>query len=438
MLRPKFLILAVTILSFVACQNETSKDNIELEKEIRFTEIKRPYTTISPTIHSLLKAEKETFQAKIENLWLNVQKSGLPHIENDILDPDYKYITFLYKAENNHTEISFEVKGIYSDYRLGDMALRKLGNTNFHYRCYKVPADICFSYRFIIKNTLTGKVHKEIDKFNTDRIPTGEIHDYTFSVLDLKKEESNLNIKKHSISGSQIDTLKYTDKIVNKERNIYVYLPPGYDKNRQKAYPVIYLFDAFMYLNRIEVPNILDNLIAKNKAEPMIAVFFATYRSTRGVILPLNTDFKDEFITDFLPLIREQYNVSTEIDENIIGGMSYGGLAACYTAFYHPDIFGKVLSQSGSFWRDKELESIKSEWIRSDWLINKFINEEKKDIKIFLDWGLQENQVLGSNRRLVRVLGNKKYEYKYIEFNGWHDWSNSRKTFSKGLLYLLE
>jgi len=46
--------------------------------------------------------------------------------------------------------------------------------------------------------------------------------------------------------------------------------------------------------------------------------------------------------------------------------------------------------------------------------------------------------VLGSNRRMVRVLDKKGYDYKYTEFNGWHDWSNSRKTFSKGLLYLMK
>lgn len=438
MIKQKFLILFILILFFSACRNETSVNNTELEKKIRFAEINRPYTTISPIIKTLLKSDNKTLKTEIENLWVNAQKSGLPFIEDDTLDTDYKYIIFLYKADNKNIEISFEVQGIYSDYRFGDMTLHKLGNTPFHYRCYKVPVDICFSYRFIIKNTITGKEHKEIDKFNPDRIPTGEIEEYTFSVFELKKEVPNLNIKKHSNIGSRIDTLKYTDRVVNRERNIYVYLPPGYNKNRPQSYPVVYLFDAFMYLHRIEVPNILDNLIVENKIKPMIAVMFGTFRSTRGVILPLNSDFKDEFTTQFLPIIREKYNLSTKPDENIIGGMSYGGLCASYISYYNPDIFGKVLSQSGSFWRDKELEEIKGEWIRTDWLIEKFMTEEKRNIKIFLDWGLQENQVLGSNRRMVRVLEDKKYDYKYIEFNGWHDWSNSRKTFAKGLLYLLE
>ena len=39
---------------------------------------------------------------------------------------------------------------------------------------------------------------------------------------------------------------------------------------------------------------------------------------------------------------------------------------------------------------------------------------------------------------MVRALSKKGYEYKFIEFNGYHDWSNSRKTFPEGLMYLLK
>jgi enterochelin esterase-like enzyme len=76
--------------------------------------------------------------------------------------------------------------------------------------------------------------------------------------------------------------------------------------------------------------------------------------------------------------------------------------------------------------------------IRNDWLINQFLTSEKKNLRLYLDWGLQENMVFGSNRRMVRVLDKLDYDYKFIEFNGWHDWANSRKTFAEGLLYLLK
>jgi enterochelin esterase-like enzyme len=432
MLIQRIIIITVIALLLASCKS----DSTSYTKDIRFTEVLRPYNTISPAIQDILNSDGKTRNSKVEKLLFKAEKEGLPLVEEDILDADYKYVTFLYPNAKENAQISFEVKGIYSDYRLGDMNLRNLGESNLFYRSYKVPSDICFSYRFIIEDTITGEKYKEYDKFNPNTIPTNGIQNYTFSVLDLSEINNDLNLKKHFDCGSQIDTMQYTDKVVNKERNIYIYLPPDYDK-RSKAYPVIYLFDAFMYLHRVEVPNILDNLILEEKIEPMVAVFFGTYRSTRGTILPLNEKFKNEFINVFLPIIRNNYNVSTQRNENLIGGLSYGGLAAGYIAFHHPDVFGQVLSQSGSFWRGEKLEDAGGEWIRGDWLIEKFIIEKRKDIKLFLDWGLQENFVLGSNRRFVRVLKDKCYNYKFMEFNGWHDWANSRKTFVEGLIYLL-
>ena len=133
----------------------------------------------------------------------------------------------------------------------------------------------------------SGTEYVAIDKYNTNRIPYGEQRSLSYSVFDLRTNEQDWNKKEYNNLNSRIDTLKYQDKIVNKMRNIYVYLPPGYEQNRKDAYSVIYLFDAAIYLNRVEVPNILDNLITDGKIEPIIAVLFGTYRSTRHIILPL-------------------------------------------------------------------------------------------------------------------------------------------------------
>lgn len=85
-----------------------------------------------------------------------------------------------------------------------------------------------------------------------------------------------------------------------------------------------------------------------------------------------------------------------------------------------------------------ELKDSQGNWIRDDYLIRQFKTSPTKDIKFFLDWGLQENWVIGANRRLVKVLEEKSYTYNFVEFNGWHDWANSRKSFIKGLKFLLE
>ena len=408
------------------------------QKEIKFSEIRPPYKSISPTVSELLQINDNNLQNRVAKLWENAKMDGLPLIEIDSIYSDYVWITFIYQDSTINKDISFEVFGIYSEYRFGDMQMHLLKNTDLYYRSYMIPNDLCFSYRFIIRDTITNKIYRTIDNYNHNLIPTEKKRNYSYSVLDLRVNEPDWNEKRDSNLKSKIDTIKYTDKIVNKKRNIYVYLPPDYDKNRKNPYPIIYLFDAFIYLNRVEVPNIIDNLIAEGKIEPMIAILLGTYRSTRGILLPLNFEFKDEFMKDILPLIRKKYNTSLNPKNNLIGGMSYGGLAAVFIAFYHPDVFGKVLSQSGSFWRDINLNDSFGNEIRNDWIINQYAEQDKKSLKIFLDWGLQENMVLGSNRKMVRLLDKKKYDYKYIEFNGWHDWSNSRKSFPTGLMYLLE
>jgi len=171
----------------------------------------------------------------------------------------------------------------------------------------------------------------------------------------------------------------------------------------------------------------------------MVAVFISNPTdSSRKYELPMNAIFRDFVVDELVPTIKDNYRITNKPDKTIIAGMSYGGLAATYIAFECDSIFGKVLSQSGSFWRDLEWYDVNGVEIRGDFLINRFIKEDKRDIKLFIDWGLQENMVLGANRKFAKILDQLHYDFKFVEFNGWHDWSNSRKTFSLGLLYLTE
>lgn len=409
------------------------------QDRINFTEIRTPYKSVSPTISKLLKLKSDSLSFELNKLWTEIEKEGAPLIEKDPLYDDYLHMTFIYRDNTENKDIGFVISGIYEEYRFGDMKLHRLKDTDLLYRCYMVPDDICFSYRFKIKDTLTGNTVYDIDKYNENRIPTGTKQSFSYSALDLRHNEPHLYKKRDENTGSKIDTIVFDSKIMNNSRNIFIYLPPGYDRHRKSKYPVIYLFDSFIYLNRVEVPHILDNLTADGKIEPMIAVMIDNPTDTsRRTELPYNFDFKQFITEELVPFIRKEYNISANPDKNIIGGISYGGLASAFIAFYHPDIFGKMLSQSGSFWRDLEWYDSNGVDIRGDWLTNKFLVEDKKNLKIFLDWGLQENWCLSAGRRMAKVLDKKEYKFKFVEFNGWHDWANSRKTFPEGLLYLLD
>lgn len=407
------------------------------QNQINFKEIHPPNQSISPTILELQKSDPTTLPRTLNRLWTKLKNESTPLIEKDPLNDGYVYMTLIHRDSTKNKDISFEVFGIYDEYRFGDMKMHKLKDTDLYYRCYMVPDDLCFSYRFILNDSIKNEKQFITDPLNNQLIPTEEKKDYSWSVFDLRTNKTDWYTKQLDNPGSKIDTFQITSNVLHNTRNIYVYLPQDYD-NSNKKYPVMYLFDSFIYLNRIEVPNTLDNLIHENTIEPIIAVFIDNPTNiSRKYELPLNPLFKDFMAKELIPEIKMKYNITNKPEKTILGGMSYGGLAATYIAFECDSIFGKVLSQSGSFWRDLELNDINGIEVRNDWLINRFLVENNKNLKIFLDWGLQENWCLLSGRRMIRALDKKGYPYKFTEFNGWHDWSNSRKTFPVGLIYLL-
>jgi enterochelin esterase-like enzyme len=422
----RILILLVTLS---ACST--------VEKEpILFKEIRTPSKSLSRMITEWTRLNDINLQKQADSFLL--YHKDFPLVEIDTLYRDYLYVTFIYRDTSKNAEISFDIFGNYDDKNLGDKKLKKLRSTGLYFRSYYMPCDICFSYRFVINDTVSKTSRTVTDPLNNARIPYGELKSFSWSVLDLRQNEEVWNSKKYTDVTSQLINFDLTSSILKNTRKIYVYLPEGYDRNKPGGYPVIYLFDSFIYLNRIEVPNVLDNLVRAEKTDPMIAVLIDNPSpESREKELPLNFDFKDFVVKELVPRIKSEWNITSDPQKTIIGGMSYGGLAAGFISFYTDSIFGRVLSQSGSFWRDTVCEPLSSQWSRTDWLISQYQAKPKKNIKIYLDWGLQEPIILNSNRKFVRVLDTLGYDFKYTEFNGWHDWSNSRKTFPAGLMYLM-
>src|SRR4029078_12901254 len=93
-----------------------------------------------------------------------------------------------------------------------------------------------------------------------------------------------------------------------------------------------------------------------------------------------------EFITkELLPWVREHYHVTSEPSQTTVGGASYGGLAATCIAMKQPEIFGNVLSQSGSFWWKPDNEE------KYEWLTRQFVASPKLPLRFYLQIGLLEN-----------------------------------------------
>ena len=173
-----------------------------------------------------------------------------------------------------------------------------------------------------------------------------------------------------------------------------------------------------------------------------MAVF--VYQSDQRVEeLSCSQPFAEFLAEELVPWVRDNYRVGPTPDRTVVGGVSAGGLMAAYCGFRHPEVFGKVLSLSGSFpWYPGYWESpTRPLDAEPGWLTRQFLTEPRREVRFFLAAGRFENSpgvsLLGENRHLRDVLQAKGYSVQYHEFNGGHDPVGWRGPFVEGLIQLI-
>lgn len=139
--------------------------------------------------------------------------------------------------------------------------------------------------------------------------------------------------------------------------------------------------------------------------------------------------------------VREHYNVSKQPKDSIIAGFSLGGLEATYAALKNPNVFGKVISQSGSFWWCESWGKEISEGQtipRGETIIEKIKDTPQKNIEIYMEVGTGEGKEMEiCNGATYDALKSKGYSVKFLKFVGIHDWISWSRTLEKSLIYFL-
>jgi enterochelin esterase family protein len=148
-------------------------------------------------------------------------------------------------------------------------------------------------------------------------------------------------------------------------RQVFVYLPPGYDKNPKQRYPVLYLLHgsgdtAESWTQAGSANLILDNLIAEKKAKPMIVVMplghavpFGSPREIQAKNVPLMEEY---MLKEILPWAEAKYRIALGRQHRAIAGLSMGGGQTLAIGFGHLDLFsaiGVFSSAPGQDWAAK-------------------------------------------------------------------------------------
>jgi enterochelin esterase-like enzyme len=151
----------------------------------------------------------------------------------------------------------------------------------------------------------------------------------------------------------------YTSKVTKRTRHVMVYTPPGYDSDRDKRYPVLYLQhgggeDETGWVRQGHTNFILDNLIAAGKARPMIVVMEKGYAARAGKPGASagrgrgdGGAFEAVVLEDLIPMIDSAYRTRPDREHRAIAGLSMGAGQALRIGLAHLDTFSAVGAFSG-------------------------------------------------------------------------------------------
>jgi enterochelin esterase family protein len=146
-----------------------------------------------------------------------------------------------------------------------------------------------------------------------------------------------------------IAEVTYKSSTLGRDRRMHIYTPPGYENGRDR-YPVFYLLhgagdndDSWSTVGRAGF--ILDNLIATQKAKPMLVVMPAGHTSRAGgsaVGRSATDEFVGDFVSDVMPYVEKNYRVLTDRHNTAIAGLSMGGMQTLEVAIPRLERFAYI------------------------------------------------------------------------------------------------
>ena len=247
----------------------------------------------------------------------------------------------------------------------------------------------------------------------------------------------------HDVPHGDVVTTWYHSDSAGADRRLSVYLPPCYGKEGRK-YPVLYLLhgsggDETAWLDLGHVARIMDNLIARGEAEPMIVVMpngnFSKQAAPgetpenlafRPVMTNMLTDYKngayEMAFTEIIGFIDNKYSTIPDRQHRAIAGLSMGGFHSLYIALNYPGWFDYVGLFSAGLMTD--LNTDREAYRDEDAKLARL-----SELGCELFWiGIGKDDFLyEANTDFRKRLDSMGFDYIYHESERGHIWANWRQ-----------
>jgi S-formylglutathione hydrolase FrmB len=137
------------------------------------------------------------------------------------------------------------------------------------------------------------------------------------------------------------------------DRDAIVFLPPSYEKKKDRRYPVVYALHGFFigaaqWTNEIHVPQTIEGAFAQG-AKEMIVVLPDSKTIYNGSMYSSSAttgDFENYIAHDVVTYIDAHYRTIASRESRGLAGHSMGGYGASRIGMKHPDVFGSLYIMS--------------------------------------------------------------------------------------------
>ena len=224
----------------------------------------------------------------------------------------------------------------------------------------------------------------------------------------------------------------YESKIMATDaRRLTVYLPYGYEKNTKTKYPVLYLMhgaggDEEAWPSMGRAAQILDNLIEKGLAKPMIVVMpntnnnqyaaqtlgIPTARVDRNARGQYQNAYERSLAEEIVPFIEKNFRVIAKPESRAIAGLSMGGGNTYTCSNLYPDMFRYVAPFSAAIFGDMNKEALKK--------------IQNAGCKLYFVACGNTDFLFDTSNKLDAALTEIGFPHTYYVTEGGHTWANWR------------
>ena len=243
----------------------------------------------------------------------------------------------------------------------------------------------------------------------------------------------------HNVPHGTVSKVWYHSDKQGFDRRLTVYTPAGYETSKAK-YPVLYVLhgiggDEDAWVTQGRATQILDNLIARGEAKPMIVVFTngniseeaAPLENSTGYTRPtmsLPQTMEGTFETAFPEIVKfidSRYRTIAKKQSRAICGLSMGGFHTLNISLNYPDMF----NYSGMFSAAIGVMDPSISPMYQDFDAKLATYFAKKPALLWIGIG-KTDFLIQSNNEFRAKLDAAGYPYKYMETEGGHIWRNWR------------